>query len=178
MSVSHKFLFLSFSNCYWCFLQERKKYGKIGWTINYNFSESDFNVCSSIIGTYLTNLSPTSNFPWASLKYLISEVIYGGKVIDRYDHRIVKVYVDEYFGDFIFDTSQPFYLYKKNETLHSVPLDGSKDDYISFIDNLSLSDSPEIFGLHLNAENTYFVRNIREMLINLNKMTPQQCKLN
>ena len=57
-------------------VQERRKYGKIGWNINYDFNESDFQVCMDILRTYLTKqLEMGDNkIPWNSLKYLIGEV--------------------------------------------------------------------------------------------------------
>ena len=56
--------------------QERRKYGKLGWNICYDFNESDFNVCLQILDTYLTKAvdSRDSRMPWNSLKYLIGEV--------------------------------------------------------------------------------------------------------
>lgn len=57
-------------------VQERRKYGKIGWNISYDFNESDFSVCMEILKTYLQksyDLGETK-IPWNSLKYLIGEV--------------------------------------------------------------------------------------------------------
>lgn len=58
------------------FPQERRKYGKIGWNIAYDFGEMDFIVCTQIIETYLKRvvMSTDQRIPWASLKYLIGEV--------------------------------------------------------------------------------------------------------
>lgn len=50
--------------------------------------------------------------PWGTLRYLIGEAMYGGRVSDSYDRRILVTYLDEYLGDFLFDTFQPFYFYK------------------------------------------------------------------
>lgn len=57
-------------------VQERRKYGKIGWNIAYDFNESDFRVCQQILNTYLTKAFEQGDpkIPWASLKYLIGEV--------------------------------------------------------------------------------------------------------
>lgn len=57
-------------------VQERRKYGKIGWNVPYDFNESDFRVCSQILNTYLTKAEEQgdSKIPWSSLKYLIGEV--------------------------------------------------------------------------------------------------------
>ena len=57
-------------------VQERRKYGKIGWNISYDFNESDFRVCMQIMNTYLTKSYELKEqkLPWNSLKYLIGEV--------------------------------------------------------------------------------------------------------
>ena len=35
-------------------VQERRKYGRLGWNVPYDFNESDFEVCMTILDTYLT----------------------------------------------------------------------------------------------------------------------------
>jgi len=57
-------------------VQERRKYGKIGWNINYDFNESDFRVCMQLLNTYLTKafFQGDGKIPWESLKYLVGEV--------------------------------------------------------------------------------------------------------
>lgn len=114
---------------------ERRKYSKIGWNINYDFNESDFNVCVQILETYLNKAlqAKDSRIPWNSLKYLIGEVMYGGRVIDDFDRRIVKVYMDEYMGDFLFDSFQPFHFYQDPSVDYVIPPDGTRDDYIGKI---------------------------------------------
>jgi len=37
--------------------------------------------------------------------------MYGGRVIDSYDRRIIHTYMKEYFGDFVFDYFQPFHFF-------------------------------------------------------------------
>ncbi|KAF7265371.1 hypothetical protein GWI33_021219 [Rhynchophorus ferrugineus] len=156
-------------------VQERRKYDKIGWNICYDFNESDFNVCVQILDTYLTKAykAKDSRLPWNSLKYLIGEVMYGGRVIDDYDRRIVKTYMDEYMGDFLFDTFQPFHFYHDNIVDYVIPEDGAKDDYIAFIDELPLTNSPDVFGLHPNAEIGYYTQATKEMWNLLIELQPQ-----
>lgn len=40
------------------------------------------------------------------------QTVYGGKVLDQFDRRILFAYLDEYLGDFLFDEFQPFHFYK------------------------------------------------------------------
>ncbi|CAG9821168.1 unnamed protein product [Phaedon cochleariae] len=156
-------------------VQERRKYDKIGWNICYDFNESDFNVCVTILNTYLTKAlkAKDSRIPWNSLKYLIGEVMYGGRVIDDYDRRIVGTYMDEYMGDFLFDTFQPFHFFKDDTVDYIIPVDGAKEDYIAFIDELPLTNSPEVFGLHPNAEIGYYTQATKEMWRLLIELQPQ-----
>ncbi|XP_050294970.1 dynein axonemal heavy chain 10 [Anthonomus grandis grandis] len=156
-------------------VQERRKYDKIGWNICYDFNESDFNVCVQILDTYLTKAlkAKDSRIPWNSLKYLIGEVMYGGRVIDDFDRRIVATYMDEYMGDFLFDTFQPFHFYHDSTVDYLIPQDGEKEDYIAFIDELPLANSPEIFGLHSNAEIGYYTQATKEMWNILIELQPQ-----
>ncbi len=52
------------------------------------------------------------SLPWGTLRYLIGEAMYGGRVSDSLDRRVLTTYLDEYLGDFLFDSFQPFYFYK------------------------------------------------------------------
>lgn len=156
-------------------VQERRKYDKIGWNIAYDFNESDFNVCVLILDTYLAKAVALKDtrIPWSSLKYLIGEVMYGGRVIDDFDRRIVKTYMNEYMGDFLFDTFQPFKFYSDTSVSYVIPPEGSKDDYIAAIDELPLVNSPEVFGLHPNAEIGYYTQAVKEMWSLLIELQPQ-----
>jgi len=71
--------------------------------------------------------------PWNTLKYLIGEVMYGGRVIDDYDRRIVNTYMDEYMGDFLFDAFQPFHFYVDDTVDYYIPEDGPKEVYQAMI---------------------------------------------
>ncbi|KOC59002.1 Dynein heavy chain 10, axonemal [Habropoda laboriosa] len=129
-------------------LGKRRRYDKIGCNINYDFNESDFNMCTIILNTYLTKALTANDtrLPWNSLKYLIGEVMYGGRVIDSYDRRVSETYMDEYFGDFLFDSFQPFHFYHDEHVDYVVPPEGERDDYLQFIEELSLVNSSEVFG--------------------------------
>jgi dynein heavy chain len=38
--------------------------------------------------------------------------MYGGRVTDDFDRRVLNTYLKEYLGDFIFDSNQRFYFSK------------------------------------------------------------------
>ncbi|XP_064378089.1 dynein axonemal heavy chain 10 [Dromaius novaehollandiae] len=156
-------------------VQERRKFGKIGWNVPYDFNESDFQVCMEILNTYLTKAFQQNDekIPWSSLKYLIGEVMYGGRAIDSFDRRILTIYMDEYLGDFIFDTFQTFHFYKNDEVDYKIPEGTVKDDFVEEIESLPLANTPEVFGLHSNAEIGYYTQAARDMWAHLLELQPQ-----
>lgn len=48
-------------------------------------------------------------------------MVYGGKVLDNFDRRILLAYLDEYMGDFLFDSFQPFHFYKGDQANYTIP---------------------------------------------------------
>ncbi|KAM9193992.1 dynein axonemal heavy chain 10 [Dugong dugon] len=156
-------------------VQERRKFGKIGWNVYYDFNDSDFQVCMEILNTYLTKAFQQNDprIPWASLKYLIGEVMYGGRAIDSFDRRILTIYMDEYLGDFIFDTFQPFHFFRNKEVDYKIPPGDIKEKYVEAIEALPLANTPEVFGLHPNAEIGYYTQAARDMWAHLLELQPQ-----
>lgn len=56
--------------------------------------------------------------------------MYGGRVIDDFDRRIVRVYMDEYMGDFLFDTFQPFHFYRDENVNYRIPIAHERQEFI------------------------------------------------
>nr|VZI42327.1 unnamed protein product [Spirometra erinaceieuropaei] len=161
-------------------VQERRKYGKLGWNIPYDFNESDFRVSLSILATYLDKACTRgrdAKVPWGNLRYLIGEVTYGGRVTDEFDRRILTTYMNEYFGDFIFDAFQPFHFYKNNEFDYLIPNGLTRDVFSSYIETLPLESSPEVFGLHANAEIGYFTSAVQENWALLIQLQPREVEV-
>ncbi|KAJ3055760.1 Dynein heavy chain 10, axonemal [Rhizophlyctis rosea] len=158
-------------------VQERGKYGKIGWNVKYDFNESDFRVALTILRTYLNKTAGggggDGKIPWTTLRYLIGETIYGGRVTDDYDRRVLMTYLDEYLGDFLFDSFQPFFFFANNQVQYKVPMHGSKDDYLTYIEGLPLTNAPDVFGLHPDAEIGYLTTSVKDMWNQLISLQPR-----
>lgn len=56
--------------------------------------------------------------------------MYGGRVIDDFDRRVVRTYMEEYMGEFLFDKFQPFHFYRDAHCDYVVPPEGERDEYI------------------------------------------------
>jgi len=139
-------------------VQDRRKYGKIGWNVSYDFNISDFRVSFRLLSMYLSKAynNKDETIPWGSLRYLIGEAMYGGRVTDDYDRRVLVTYLDEYMGDFLFDKNREFFFAQTKEYSYSIPKNLSYDGFMHNIQELPIINSPEVFGLHPNAEITYF----------------------
>ncbi|XP_055696351.1 dynein axonemal heavy chain 10 [Lutzomyia longipalpis] len=157
-------------------VQERRRYGKIGWNIPYEFNDTDFNISQQILCLYLTKAltSRQSRISWDILKCLIGDIVYGGRVFDEYDNRVVSSYMDEYFGNFLFDTFQPFHFAEDFNVHYTFPISATKQQFIDTIDSLPLDTSAEFLGLHTNAEMTYYKNAIEIMLRKMRKFQPKE----
>ena len=77
-------------------LVERKKFGALGYNLPYDFNESDFDISEDCLAYYLAAYEKT---PWDTLRYLIAEANYGGRVTDEFDFRLVRCYVRNFFQE-------------------------------------------------------------------------------
>ena len=161
-----------------CFLHavvlERRKYGKIGWNVPYDFNESDFNISRRLLCLYLTKAYEDNDehLPWGSLKYLIGDAMYGGRVSDDFDRRVLSTYLAEYLGDFLFDDCQKFF-FSKSGFEYVLPNDGPLEEYLDVVEALPLTNSPAVFGLHPNAEIGYYTSMSKSVWKDLISLQPR-----
>jgi len=84
--AAYKKLLFSFS-FFHAIVQDRRKFGPIGWNIPYAFTFEDFDVCRKQLKNFLDDYE---EIPYKVLNYLGSEVNYGGRVTDDKDIRLIK----------------------------------------------------------------------------------------
>jgi dynein heavy chain, axonemal len=146
-------------------IQERKKYGKIGWNVNYAFNSSDFKISYELIELYLNKAheAKDENLPWETLRYLIGEAMYGGRVTDDNDRRVLTTYLDEFMGEFIFDKNQEFFFSRAEHDFKIPPIDMEQTQ--NEINQIPLITVPGVFGLHSNAEIQYYNNAARSLFL-------------
>ena len=113
--------------------------------------------------------------PLNALNYLTAECNYGGRITDNFDRRLVGSLLESFFCSEILE--QDSYKYCAQAEYY-VPSFNEHEAYLEYIRNLPHVESPEIFGLHENA-NTF--RNYQEsqhlidsILLTLPKKVVQQ----
>merc|ERR1719473_720441 len=143
-------------------VQDRRKFGRLGWNIAYDFNESDFKVSLRLLNLYMQKCSDMNETtPWETLRYLIGEAMYGGRVTDSYDRRVLVTYLEEYMGDFLYDENVKFFFSRAGFDC-DLHVEGNVASYNSQIIGLPINQSPAVFGLHANAEINYFINSSKE----------------
>lgn len=128
-------------------VRERRKFGPLGWNIQYVFSGSDLRISMDQLRIFLDNLGPKDPVPYAALAYLAGECNYGGRVTDDKDRRCLVNILKDFYCPEILDNGHRF----SPSACYYAPPAGSKEDFVEYINSLPYNEGPEVFGLHPNA---------------------------
>ncbi|PRP87942.1 putative dynein heavy chain [Planoprotostelium fungivorum] len=154
---------LLFGICFFhAVVQERKKFGSIGWNRPYEFSDSDLITSIRQLEIHLDLLSTKKDKDTNrnagqldALRYMIGECFYGGRVTDDRDRSLLMAILSDYVVEYPKKTDHPY----GDGEVYRVPASGSFRTFIEFADQLPMNDRPHIFGMHSNAE---IARNISQ----------------
>uniref|UniRef100_H2YVQ0 AAA+ ATPase domain-containing protein n=1 Tax=Ciona savignyi TaxID=51511 RepID=H2YVQ0_CIOSA len=143
--------------CFNALAHERQKYGTLGFNLSYDFTASDLEV-SILMLQQLLGDSP--DVPWLALRHLTGEVIYGGRVTDHWDRRCLVSLLTKFYCD---ETITDGHTYSR-DGLFKPP--DQNATFAESIMGLPLSDPPDVFGMHDNAEKA-FMESEANRLINV-----------
>ncbi|CAH8612512.1 unnamed protein product [Heterobilharzia americana] len=142
----HLFLSLAFFHGV---LVERKKFGALGFNIPYEFTTGDLRICMDQLIMFLTEYA---TIPYKVLCYTAGHINYGGRITDDWDRRCAMSILDEYYFPRVLEDN---YSYSPSGVYHQLPGTSDHAIYLDYIRGLPINDSPEIFGLHENANITF-----------------------
>jgi len=138
-------------------VQERKKFGPLGWNKSYEFNDSDLECSVQVLRMFLEE---QESVPWDALRYVVGHINYGGRVTDDLDRRCLMAILHQYFTPDILDDAYTF----SPSGLYRAPLTGALSTYIESIESLPVDADPEVFGMHENASLT-FQRNASNAIV-------------
>jgi dynein heavy chain len=141
-------------------VRERRKFGPLGWNVQYVFSPPDLQISMDQLRIFLDDLRPEDPVPYAALAYLVGECNYGGRVTDDKDRRCILNILDDFYTDSILDDA---YKFSPSGTYYAPPI-GDLESFREYIRGLPYSEGPEMFGLHDNANITCAINETNSLL--------------
>ena len=110
-------------------IQDRRKFGPLGWNIRYDFTDGDLNMCQRQIKMMIDDYE---EIPYKVIRVLCGEINYGGRVTDDKDRRLMNNLLNNYIipevltDDFTFSPSPTYRPKAQNveelSSLSSLPL--------------------------------------------------------
>jgi len=165
-------------------VQERLRYAPLGWSKRYEFNESDLKCACDTIDTWVdsvalgrTNLPP-EKVPWDALRALMSQCIYGGKVDNSFDAKLLAAFLDNLFTVASFEGQLPLVKGMSSsgeggdvgsEDIY-LPEGSRREELLDWVARLPDSQSPSWLGLPNNAERVLLTNQGQEMISNTLKM--------
>lgn len=129
-------------------VQDRRKFGPLGWNIRYDFTDGDLHVSLTQLREYL---NAPAEIPFRVLRFLFTEINYGGRVTDDKDRRLINTLVGSFVGADILQAGTSF---SPGGSTYLSPSATSLAEFVDVIRSYPTTPDPEIFGLHENADIT------------------------
>ena len=144
-------------------VQERRKYGSIGWIIPYEFNQADLLASIMCIQMIFDQLDVKSPIPWQTIRYMVGDVHYGGRVTNNMDRKFIQTLTNTIFSDATL---------RNKSILSSIPLHQFKQTelYAPHLQLLKDEDVPMTFGLSQNNNiifHTNYVSTTLELITNI-----------
>ncbi|ESN93064.1 hypothetical protein HELRODRAFT_69886 [Helobdella robusta] len=145
-----------FSLCFFhALVQERIKFGAIGWNIPYGFNETDLRISVQQLAEFLDKYDTVQ---FEALRYLTGECNYGGRVTDDWDRRTLRTLVNKFYTPALLPPSHPTendtVFYFDDSMIYYIPPPGEYHDYLEYIKQLPYNTQPSVFGMHSNVNIT------------------------
>jgi dynein heavy chain len=152
-------------------VQERRKFGPIGWCVPYEFNNSDMEASLLFLEKHLsTTVTVGQPLSWTTIQYMIAEVQYGGRITDDLDRDLFNTFANKWLCEDVMKSDFTF----GGGLKYSIPDGLDISSHRDFIEALPSVDSPVIFGLHPNADLTYRQLEASMLLATIQETQPKE----
>ena len=153
-------------------VQERLRYSPQGWSKTYEFNESDLRMACDVMDSWIdtvsqgrTNISP-DKVPWFALNTLFSQCIYGGKIDNDFDQRLINNFLGRLF---VPETFEEGFTLVSNvagfpDGKIKIPEGIRRDEFITWVTKLPDQQMPSWLGLSDNADEVLLISEGSSML--------------
>jgi dynein heavy chain len=142
---------------------ERRKFGAVGWNIPYEWMNSDLKTGMQQVKLYLEE---QETVPYVTLNVMVADISYGGRITDRWDKRTNSSIMRKLFCPQVMDDN---YRFTSSDSYYAPP-EGSLQSVRDYVSQLPTVDTPEIFGLHSNADITFQQKETSQLIETILKM--------
>lgn len=150
-------------------LQERRKFGPLGWNIRYEFNDSDLDAAKNIIQTFVADVTKKDEIPWESINFLIGLITYGGRITDDLDRRLLMTILSKFYTEQILDDRYKFCPLDD----YKLPKVQDKSNCLAFAQSMPTFDDTEIFGLHKNANISFQTNEAKKLIDTIISIMPK-----
>ncbi|KAL8275068.1 hypothetical protein Esti_000947 [Eimeria stiedai] len=160
---------LFFAFCFFhAVVQERRRFGPIGWNIQYEFTQDDLIVCQRQLKVFV---DANEHIPYKTLRFLGANINYGGRVTDPNDKRLIDYILSTYVNERLIDEGSSYKFSKSG--IYYCPDEEEVEGFVKYIQELPNTAQPEVFGLHENANINCAQREAQELLEGILSMAPR-----
>jgi dynein heavy chain len=149
---------------------ERKKFGPMGYNMMYPFATGDLRDSASVLYNYL-EANTSGKVPWDDLRYIFGEIMYGGHIVDDWDRKLCKTYLEFFMTDLLLDETD-LVPYAEGKLSCKSPAPGEHQRYIEHIEGMP-GESPMFYGMHPNAEIGFRTTQCNQMFDTLMQLQPR-----
>ncbi|WIA37814.1 hypothetical protein OEZ86_014676 [Tetradesmus obliquus] len=170
-------------------LQERRKFGALGWNVPYEFSHADLSCAlqniqgivqdlsndleatpdSSSSSSSSSSVGPMGGSAWNALRYIVGQINYGGRMMDSNDLKVLGL---QHLQPSVLGEQHK--LTSKGDLLLVSPSGDDVASCLSQIRALPLTDDdPRLFGLHPNASIACSRKEARRFMDDVLAMQPR-----
>lgn len=158
-NVTHRMHKLVFGLAFFhALVQERAKFGPLGWNKRYEFNDSDLETSLQVLRMFLQTSVQTAaagsapvlgDVPWDALRTVIGQINYGGRVTDDWDRRTLMAVLGRVYQPSILLDTHRF----SQSGKYLAPPVGPLESYLNYVEQLPYADDdePDVFGMHENA---------------------------